>query len=301
MVAAAPPIAAPGLPPARARKRRGQGQDLSALLILPLLLYFLAFVLAPQIVLLVMSLRGLGDRPTLAHFARALGDPMTFSVLFSTLRLGAVTTLTTLAAGFPYALAMATTRHERLRRAMLLLATLPLLVSAIVRTFGWLVTLGNQGPVNGLLMALGAIDRPLRIMFTETAVVIGLTQIELPMMVLALYTVLSRIDPSLALASRSLGGGHWRTFARVILPLSVPGVIAGGSLVFASAVGAFVAQTILGGGGLLYMPMYIYQQSVLTQQWAFAAALAVILMVTVSAIIFAGTALARRSQGYIHG
>jgi putative spermidine/putrescine transport system permease protein len=274
--------------------------DPRIVLVLPLLFYFVAFVLAPQIVLLVMSFRGLGGEISTAYFGRALSDPMTFNVLLGTLRLGAIATLTTILFGFPYALAMVTARPG-VRSAMLLLVILPLLVSAIVRTFGWLVALGNQGPVNALLMALGIVDHPVRILFTEFAVVIGLTQIELPMMVLALYTVLSRLDPSLLLASRSLGAGHWRTFSTIVLPLSLPGLISGAALVFASAVGAFVSQTILGGGGLLYMPMYIYQQSILSQEWGFAAALAVILMATVSLIVFTGTALARRSQGYVHG
>jgi putative spermidine/putrescine transport system permease protein len=280
--------------------RPGAPLDLTLVLVLPLLLYFLAFVLAPQVVLLVMSFRGLGEAVTLAHFTRALGDPMTFEVLLSTLRLGLYTTVLTLLIGFPYALAMVAA-GPRLKSFLLLMVVLPLLVSAIVRTFGWLVALGNQGPLNGLLMALGWVDQPVKILFTETAVIIGLTQIELPIMVLALFTVLSKVDPSLMLASRSLGAGHWMSFVKIMVPLSVPGLIAGSSLVFASAVGSFVAQTILGGGGLLYMPMYIYQQSILMQEWAFAAALAVILMLTVSAIIFAGTALARRSQGYIYG
>ncbi|RYF39209.1 MAG: ABC transporter permease [Comamonadaceae bacterium] len=274
--------------------------DLTFLLVLPLLVYFLAFVLAPQVVLLAMSFRGMGEPLTLAHVTRAVSDPMTFQVLLSTLRLALVTTLLTVVIGFPYALVMVMV-GPRLRSFLMLMVVLPLLVSAIVRTFGWLVTLGTQGPLNGLLLWLGWIEEPLKILFTETAVVIGLTQIELPIMVLSLYTVLSKLDPGLTQASRSLGAGEWTTFRRVILPLSVPGLIAGSTLVFASSVGSFVAQTILGGGGLLYMPMYIYQQSILMQEWAFAATLAVILMVTVSAIIFAGTALARRSQGYLHG
>lgn len=287
------------MPPIAGATRPAAPADLTLLLVLPLLLYFLAFVLAPQIVLLVMSL-GDGETLTLEHFARALDDPMTFQVLIATLRLGLYTTVLTLLIGFPYALAMVMV-GPKLKRFLMLMVVLPLLVSAIVRTFGWLVTLGNQGPINQLLLSLGWVEQPLKILFTETAVIVGLTQIELPIMVLSLFTVLARVDPGLMQASRSLGAGHWTTFMRVILPLSVPGLIAGSSLVFASAVGSFVAQTILGGGGLLYMPMYIYQQSILTQDWAFAATLAVILMLTVSVIIFAGTALARRSQGYIHG
>lgn len=276
--------------------RAGSGPWLA----LPLLLYFVVFVLAPQVVLLVMSVRGLDGALTTAHLAQVLRDPMTYEVLLSTLRLGLYTTVLTLLLGFCYALGMVYA-PPRLKAGLLLLVVLPLLVSGVVRTFGWMVALGNQGPLNELLLWAGLIEQPMRILFTETAVVIGLTQIELPMMVLALYTVLGRIDPSLLLASRSLGQGHWQTLRRVLLPLSVPGVIAGCSLVFASAVGSYVAQTVLGGGSLLYMPMYIYQKSILSQEWAAAAILALMLMVAVSGIIFAGNALARKSKGYIYG
>lgn len=281
-------------------KRRREVGSPAALLVLPLLVYFGVFVLLPQLVLLAISLRGLSGPLTIEHFARALTDPFTFAVLGRTLRLGVYVTAATLVLAFPYALCMATAR-PRLRSVMLLLVVLPMLMSAVVRTFGWLVTLGMQGPVNAAIVGLGLSEEPVQIMFTEIAVVIGLIQIELPMMVLALATALFRLDPNLMLASCSLGAGRWRTFVRVVLPLSVPGTIAGCALVFASSAGAFVTQTILGGGKLLYMPMYIYQQSVLSQQWAFAAVLAILLMASVGAIVFAATALARRSRGFIHG
>jgi putative spermidine/putrescine transport system permease protein len=266
---------------------------------LPLLLYFIIFVLAPQLVLFAVSLRGLGDDVTLQYFASALGDPLTFKVLLATLRIGLYTMLSTIVLGFPYAILMVRS-GPKLKATLLLLAAMPLLISAVVRTFGWIVLLGNRGPINQLFMAFGWIERPITMLFTEGAVVVGLTQLELPLMVLTLFSVLLRQDSALELASRSLGAGYWRTFRKITLPLSVPGLLSGSALVFASSAGAFVSQTILGGGELMYMPMYIYQKSVLSQEWAYAAVLALVLMVTVGFIIFIGIWMARRSKGYLH-
>lgn len=275
-------------------------KSLSWLLIAPLLLYFVVFVLIPQIILLVMSFKADDGGISFDQMAKALTDTLTYTVLWSTLKLGFFTTIFTIIIGIPYAYCMVIS-GKKTKAFLLLMIVLPLLVSAVVRTFGWLVTLGNDGPLNQLLMVLGITDEPVRLLFTNSAVIIGLTQIELPIMVLSIYTILSKIDLGLLQASRSLGAGMWMTFFKIVIPLSIPGVIAGSTLVFSSAIGSFVAQTILGGGSLLFMPMYIYQQSILTQNWGFAACLSIILMVTVISIILAGTLLARRSKGYIYG
>ncbi len=109
----------------------------------------------------------------------------------------------------------------------MLIVLLPLLTSVVVRTFAWIVILGRQGIINNALMELGLIDSPLRLLYTEGGVVVALAQVQMPLMVLPLITALSRIDPNLADASSALGAGHWRTFFKVTLPLSLPGIIAG--------------------------------------------------------------------------
>ncbi len=126
-------------------------------------------------------------------------------------------------------------RRGWLQSALMLIVLLPLLTSVVVRTFAWIVILGRQGIVNAALIELGLIDTPLRLLYTEAGVVVALAQVQMPLMVLPLITALGRIDPNLADASAALGAGHWRTFFRVTLPLSLPGIIAGCLLTYAAA------------------------------------------------------------------
>lgn len=182
----------------------------------------------------------------------------------------------------------------------MLIVLLPLLTSVVVRTFAWIVILGRQGIVNTMLIDLGLIDTPLRLLYTETGVVVALAQVQMPLMVLPLITALSRIDPNLADASSVLGAGHWRTFRKVVLPLSLPGIIAGCLLTYAAAITAFITQSLVGGGQMLFMPAYIYQQASSLQNWPFAAAISIIFLVAVLAVVSIFNVLGRLSRGYAH-
>ena len=175
---------------------------------------------------------------------------------------------------------------------------LPILTSVVVRTFSWIVILGREGVLNHLLRDLHLIDEPIRLLFTETGVIMVLAQVQMPLMVLPLLATLSRIDPNLADASAALGAGQWRTFFRVTLPLSTPGLIAGCILVFSACVTAFVTQTLIGGARLVYMPLHIYQQAVGANNWPFAAAISVVFMLAVLIVIYALTRLGRMSRAY---
>jgi len=163
---------------------------------------------------------------------------------------------------------------------------LPILTSVVVRTFSWIVILGRQGVLNQVALGLGLTDEPVRLLFTEPGVVIVLAQVQMPLMVLPILTVLSKADPNLADASRALGAGEWRTLWRVTLPLSLPGVIAGCILTYSACVTAFVTQTLIGGARLLYMPLHIYQQAIGANNWPFAAAISVIFMFAVLIVVF---------------
>lgn len=184
---------------------------------------------------------------------------------------------------------------------LILVIVLPLLTSAVVRTFAWVVILGRQGIVNTTLLALGAIDTPVRLLYTESAVVVALAQIQLPLMVLPVITALGNIDPNLRHASHALGAGRWRTFFEITLPLSAPGVLAGGLLVYAGSVSAFVTQTLVGGGQMILMPYYMYQQAIQGNDYPFAATIAMILLVSVLVIVTAMNLVGRRSRGFVHG
>jgi len=125
----------------------------------------------------------------------------------------------------------------------------------------------------------------LRLLFTEPGVVIVLAQVQMPLMVLPILTVMSKLDPNLADASRVLGAGEWRTLWRVTLPLSLPGMIAGCILTYSASVTAFVTQTLIGGARLVYMPLHIYQQAIGANNWPFAAAISIIFMVAVLCVV----------------
>jgi putative spermidine/putrescine transport system permease protein len=267
----------------------------------PLGLFFVAFVLLPMLLLAYVSLHNDNTlaQPGFAQYAKFLTDGFNLGVLGSTLALGLQVTALSLVMGFPLAY-LYTQAPARWQGPLMLLIVLPLLTSSVVRTFAWVVILGRQGIVNNALTDLGLAAAPLKLLYTPGAVAVALAQIELPLMVLPLITALMNIDPNLRPASLALGAGHWRTFWRITLPLSVPGLLAGCLLVFASSVSAFVTQTLVGGGQHMYMPFYMYQQAIQANNYPFAAAIAMVLLACVLAVVVAVNALGRRSKGFVH-
>ncbi|GAA5232419.1 ABC transporter permease [Verticiella sediminum] len=270
-------------------------------LAVPLGLFFVAFVFAPILLLGYVSLHNdpMLSEPGVAQYVKFLGDAFNLAILGNTLWLGVKVTLLAMLVGFPLAY-LYTQAPARWQGLLLLLIILPLLTSSVVRTFAWVVILGRQGIINTALLELGWIAEPLRLLYTDTAVVVALAQIELPLMVLPLISALTALDPNLHQASLALGAGHWRTFLKVTLPLSAPGLLAGSLLVFASSISAFVTQTLVGGGQNIYMPFYMYQQAVQANNYPFAAAIAILLLVSVLAVVVLINALGRRSKGFVH-
>jgi putative spermidine/putrescine transport system permease protein len=265
----------------------------------PLGAFFLVFFLAPLILLFFISLH---TDTSMTHFgltqyAKFLLDPFSLKVLGSTLWLGVEVTALCLLLGFPLAWLYVHV-PSWLQGTLILIVLLPLLTSVVVRTFAWIVILGRQGIVNTMLLNLGIINAPLRLLYTEGGVVVALAQVQMPLMVLPLITALSRIDPNLADASSALGAGYWRTLRKVTLPLTLPGIIAGCLLTYAAALSAFITQTLIGGGQMLFMPMYLYQQASTLQNWPFAAAISFIFLVAVLAVITIFNTLGKISQGY---
>lgn len=269
-------------------------------LALPLGAFFLVFFVSPLAVLAVLSLQAdpKGSAYGLTQYAAFLGDRFSLGVLVATLWLGVKVTLLCLVFGFPVAWLHARTRSGGLRGAIMLVVLLPLLTSVVVRTFAWIVILGRQGIVNATLLSLGVIDAPLRLLYTDVGVVTALAQVQMPLMVLPLTAALARIDPNLADASAALGAGAWRTFFRVTLPLCLPGIIAGCMLTYAASITAFITQSLIGGGQMLFMPMYIYQQSSTLQNWPFASAISIIFLVAVLVVVSLFNTLGRLSRGY---
>src|SRR6266849_1007281 len=244
-----------------------QSHDLK--LVLPLAALFAAFFLAPLCVLIALSLSTDAEMHafTGAHYLKFFTDAFNYSILWSTIVLGVKATLLCLLFGYP--IAWICVRANARWQTVLL----------------FLVILGRQGLLNQIAMGLGLTTEPLRLLYTELGVVIVLAQVQMPLMVLPILTVLSKTDPNLADASRALGAGEWRTLWKVTLPLSLPGIIAGCILTYSASVTAFVTQTLIGGARLVYMPLHIYQQAIGANNWPFAAAISVIFMAAVLCVV----------------
>ena len=283
----------------RGRPRAGAWPELA--LVAPLAVFLLVFFATPLAVLVGVSffVEPTMTTPGLRQYTRFLGDRLHLGILTDTLVLGVKATAACLVLGYPLAWVTARARPH-LRVVLTFVVILPLLTSVVVRTFAWIVILGRQGVLNKTLLALGLIDEPARLLFSEPGVVLVLTQVQLPLMVLPLLTTFQRMDPNLADASAALGAGRWRTFWKVIAPLSLPGVIAGAILVYAACVTAFVTQTLIGGARLVWMPLFMYQQATGAQDWPFAAAAAILFMVAVLFVVFLLNVLARTRRAQIY-
>lgn len=204
---------------------------------------------------------------TLQHILSALDDPLYWITFQRSMTLAFSTMLACLLLGYPVAY-LFLIGGPWVRRLILVLTIAPLLTSGIVRTYAWLVILGGRGVVNSALMDVGLIERPLRIINTPIAVLIGMVQIHLPVMILPLIAVMSRHDRRLDEASANLGASRLGTLANVILPLSVPGIGTGCALVFTLSYTTFVVPQLLGGGNYLNAATMIYEQVVYSLDWS---------------------------------
>lgn len=271
-------------------------------LLAPLVAFFALFVVAPLGLVLGVSLYTDASMTSMGalQYVKFLGDPFNRQILFETLAqaLGAV--VLSMAFGYPIAY-LYTLLTRGWQRILLFAILLPMLTSSVVRTFAWVVILGREGLVNQLVLGAGWVEQPLKLLYTQGAVLVAVSQIEMPMMILPLISSLAAVDPRLRDASMALGAGRWRTFFKVILPLSVPGLLAGSLLVFAASASAFVTQTLVGGGRLMFMPFYIYQQAIQSQDYPFSAAIAMVLLAAVLLVVVAINTLGRRSRGFVHG
>ncbi len=216
---------------------------------------------------------------SLQHLRTALADPLYWTTFQRSIRLAVSTTLLCMLLGFPVAY-LYLISASWVRRLILVLTIAPILTSGIVRTYAWIVILGGRGVVNSTLQQIGLIDAPIRIINTHWAVLIGMVQIHLPIMILPLIAVMSRHDRRLDEASANLGATRLGTLLNVILPLSVPGLGTGAALVFTLSYTTFVVPQLLGGGNYLNAATMVYEQVVYVLDWNKGAVTAIILMST---------------------
>jgi putative spermidine/putrescine transport system permease protein len=247
--------------PAKARRRT----EIWLWIVLPTIAVFGAIFVAPLANLILVSFHRMsgpaqiGKSHTLANYRAFVTDPFYLEMLLRTCWLGLLVTFSCLAIGYPVAYYLARTA-SRWRSLALFLVISPLLVSAIVRNIGWFPLLSQSGLVNWALLKLGVIGSPLPLVNNFTGVVIGLVHALLPFMILTLATVIQRVEGDLEEAAANLGAGPLEVFWRVLLPLSLPGIVAGSLLVFTMAISAYTTPAILGGNRVLVMATYIAQQ-----------------------------------------
>ena len=272
----------------------------------PALLYLFVFLALPMLTLLAFGFvtidrgRVVGDTWTLDHLKAALSDELVWRLMWRSFWVAAVSSLLTLILAYPVAYLFAETKGNW--RTLILVAVIsPLLTSALVRAYAWLVILGGRrGILNQTLLSLGIVDQPLRILNTDWAVLIGMTQIHLPFMILPLLAVLAERDRRLEEASLNLGASQTGTFFRVVVPMSVPAIFAGLALVFAISYTNFIVPQLLGGGSYSTLAVQVYEQTIVVLDWTRGAVLATILLTTcfafVMGIVAFGNRLARWNE-----
>jgi putative spermidine/putrescine transport system permease protein len=269
--------------PSAAIEGRANRSFEAAGLVGPATVYVAIGILVPLAILFRYSLnqfvpgKFMVDALTVENYVKFFTDIYYTGVLWRTLRVAFVTTAICLLMGFPLAYVLARTR-TRYKNLLIMLVVLPLFVGNAVRAAGWMVAFGSRGLLNASLMGLGAIPQPLEIMFTETAVIIGITAVNLPFMVLTLQSVIEGIDRSVEEAAFSLGANPWRMARRVLFPLAMPGILAGTILTFILAMNAYATPVLLGGPRFQMMGPLVYNQFLQQNNWPFGGAVAFILM-----------------------
>lgn len=276
----------------------GRKLDPLAFLALPGLIFMALVFLAPLLLMLWSSIRG-ADGFTLSGYARVLGDDYYIQVIGQTLQLALITTAGALILGYPAAFALARAKGWR-QVVLFALVFLPLTVSIIVKSFGWGIVLRRDGILNWLMLNLGLIERPIRMIFTEFALYAGMINVFLPFMVLPIYSVVRMMDPRLPDAAATLGASPWFRFTRVTLPLSLPGVVAGVSIVFSLAVAAYVTPSLLMGDRYMTMSMVMAKAFLNLRDWQLGAAMAAVLM-TLAVVVVISAAILQRRLGTAKG
>jgi putative spermidine/putrescine transport system permease protein len=281
-------VAAGTMPMAPARQRLG---STAWALLVPAVLVYAALFVWPLLGSFWTSLTPDDGGVSLKSYEDFFVNDFNRSVLWRSIRISVVTTVMTLLVGYPVAVYLSQ-GWRRGRSLVVFLVIAPMFVSAVVRSYGWIIILGPNGILSNALVHLGLSPSVGRLLYTETGVIVALTHVFLPFMVIALTGSLQQIDPALPRAARNLGANGFEVFFRITLPLSLPGVTSGAIIVFCLAASGFVTPALVGGAAVPVMPYLIYKEGLLVLNWSFASAVAVILLVATALITAAYTLLA---------
>ncbi len=266
-------------------------------LCVPLYLWAFVLVILPLMYVVGVSFFtrgaswGMTDTLTTANYTRLL-DPLYLKVFGDSIVTALVTSAITLLIGYPFAYCMAKSSPKR-RMLLMVLVIVPFWTSALIRTYGWMILLRANGPINALLQALGLIDRPLKLLYTQGAVLLGFVYTLLPFMILPCYTAIERMDWRVVEAARDLGASPSRAFLTVTLPLTLSGVISGITLIFVPSMGMFFISDLMGGSKTVLVGNLIQDQLLKARNTPFGAAVAVALMALTALVLW----LQRRAGG----
>lgn len=258
-----------------------------AWLVVPAVLFLLVFFLIPVISLFAISFDKAAQgvitfqgNLTLDNFERVFTRALYYSAIWRSVAIGAAVAVICLLIGYPLAFIIARTFRPGIATMLTIFVLASMQLDMVIRLYGMMVLMGDNGIVNTGLMRLGVIGQPLPLMYNTFGVILGLVQVTLPFMVLSLIGAIKSINPSLEEAARSLGSSRWHVMRTITWPLSLPGVYAGTLLVFALAISSYVVPALMGGWKVITLPIHIYQQIAEVGRWQFGAAIACILFVT---------------------
>jgi putative spermidine/putrescine transport system permease protein len=249
------------------------------LLLLPGLAFLLVGFLLPAVVMLFAP-PGVTFAQVIERMGAMLTDPYDLGIIWRTVRIGLVVTAICVVLGFPIASLLARSQ-SRWAGVLLALAIFPLLLSNVVRTFGWLVVLGSNGVIGQILTGLGIVEEAPQLLYTELAIVLGLVQLFLPLAVITCYSAVAQVDPGLDEAARGLGATRTRSFWTILVPLSLPGIVVAATLVFAGSVTAYTTPYLLGGSSQRMLSTQLFSYASVTVDWAAASATAIVMTVLV--------------------
>lgn len=270
----------------------------------PGLLYLLLFMALPIGLILIYSIFQRGQfggvvfHATTDNFSRAL-DPVYRAVLFDSLKIASITTVLALALGYPTAYAIAKL-PKRFRTTALLLIVMPFWTNFLIRTYSWIMLLNSEGLLNKALLKLQLIQSPLDLLYSQSAVILGLLYGYLPLMILPLYASIEKLDPEFREAASNLGANKFRTFLDVTLPLSISGVITGSIFVFIPSLGNFIVPELLGGGKTVMVGNLIRDQFLKARDWPFGSVLALVVILFVFVLFAVQSKVEKRISGGTH-
>lgn len=259
-------------------------------LVLPMYIFSILFVLGPLLYMIALSFatnhEGLGVtfRFTLENFKK-MADPVYVGTFVQSFQVAIMTTILVVVIGYPFGYFMAK-QSKRGKRLLMFLIMVPFWTSSLLRMYGWIIVLQAKGIVNTVLIRLGLIRVPIKILYSYPAVLIGMVYALLPFMILSVYSSVEKMDWTLVEAAKDLGASNWRAFSTVTLKLTLPGLLSGVILTFIPSMGLFFIADILGGNKIVLVGSLIQDQLGRGGNWPFAAALSVILMILTSLMIY---------------